>query len=184
MAGNVIDARGRFRMLRGARLERLDDLVRHLRGDSQDDGVLVEILLKRAGRILARDGGRNCRRVLTDAEIDLLLAGDQLESVAAQTRPTEVWKIATHGEYWFVPEDADDAGEAERESQFPFFIYEVPMHEGDPESDEYKEPVGYAFVVRNSAQSNESTARLFNTFEEAKLGAEEWFKQTRPGAGQ
>ena len=58
------------------------------------------------------------------------------------------------------------------------------MHEGDPESDEYKEPVGYAFVVRNSAQSNESTARRFNTFEEAKLGAEEWFKQTRPSAGQ
>ena len=86
----------------------LDDRVRHLRGASQEDGPLVEILLKRAGRILARDGGRNCRRVLTDAEIDLLLAGDQPESVAAQARPTEVWKIATHGEYWFVPEDADD----------------------------------------------------------------------------
>jgi hypothetical protein len=37
----------------------------------------VEILLERADRILAADGGRDCKRALTDAAIDLLLAGDQ-----------------------------------------------------------------------------------------------------------
>ena len=41
------------------------------------DAHLVEILLERAGRILAADGGRNCKRALTEGEIDLLLAGDQ-----------------------------------------------------------------------------------------------------------
>ena len=53
----------------------LADLVRHVRGASHD-GPVVEILLERADRILAAEGGRHCRRVLTDAEIDLLLAGD------------------------------------------------------------------------------------------------------------
>ena len=37
----------------------------------------VDILLERADRILAADGGRDCKRVLTEAEIDLLLAGDE-----------------------------------------------------------------------------------------------------------
>ncbi|HTF34953.1 MAG TPA: hypothetical protein VK714_14820 [Myxococcota bacterium] len=60
---------------------RLDDLVRHLRGVSQD-GVLVDILLERADHILAADGGRECTRVLTDVEIDLLLAGDEPKDAA------------------------------------------------------------------------------------------------------
>ena len=55
---------------------RLADLVRHVRGSSHENGPIVDILLERADRILAKDGGRHCRRVLTDAEIDLLLAGD------------------------------------------------------------------------------------------------------------
>ena len=55
---------------------RLADLVRHVRGASHD-GPVVDILLERADRILAKDGGRDCKRVLTDAEIDLLLAGDE-----------------------------------------------------------------------------------------------------------
>ena len=46
------------------------------------DGVLVEILLKRADHILAPDGGRDCARVLTDLEIDLLLAGDPPKDAA------------------------------------------------------------------------------------------------------
>jgi hypothetical protein len=54
---------------------RLADLLRHV-GDSQD-GPLVEILLERADRILAADGGRDCKRVLTDAEIDQLLGDDE-----------------------------------------------------------------------------------------------------------
>ena len=37
----------------------------------------VGILLDRADRILAKDGGRNCKRVLKHAEVDLLLAGDE-----------------------------------------------------------------------------------------------------------
>ena len=54
----------------------LSNLVRHVRGSSPD-GPVVEILLERADRILAADGGRDCKRALTDAAIDLLLAGDQ-----------------------------------------------------------------------------------------------------------
>jgi hypothetical protein len=53
----------------------LDDLVRTVKGTSQDDSPLVEILLMRADT----DGGRACNRVLTDAEIDRLLAGDEPE---------------------------------------------------------------------------------------------------------
>jgi hypothetical protein len=60
---------------------RLADLVRHVRGASHDCPV-VEILLERADRILAKDGGRHCKRVLTDAEIDLLLAGDEPRDAA------------------------------------------------------------------------------------------------------
>lgn len=62
--------------------QRLADWVRHLRGASQDDGPLVEILLDRADRILAADGGRKCTRAPTDAEVDLLLGGDDLKGAA------------------------------------------------------------------------------------------------------
>jgi hypothetical protein len=55
---------------------RLSDLVRTV-GGFPLDAQLVEILLERADRILAADGGRHCERVLTDAEIDLLLAGEE-----------------------------------------------------------------------------------------------------------
>jgi len=41
------------------------------------DAHLAEILLERAERILAADGGRHCNRALTEAEVDLLLAGDE-----------------------------------------------------------------------------------------------------------
>ncbi len=58
----------------------LTDLVRHVRTSSEENGPVVEILLGRADRVLAKDGGRNCKRVLTDAEIDLLLAGDEPKS--------------------------------------------------------------------------------------------------------
>jgi len=60
---------------------RLADLVRHVRGASRD-GPVVEILLERADRILAAYGGRDCKRVLSDAEIDLLLAGDEPKDAA------------------------------------------------------------------------------------------------------
>ncbi len=46
---------------------RLADVVRHVRGSSQENGPVVDILLERADRILAADGGRNCKRPLTDA---------------------------------------------------------------------------------------------------------------------
>ena len=52
----------------------LDDLVHQV---APDDGPLAEILRERADRTLAVDGGRECKRVLTDEEIDLLLAGDE-----------------------------------------------------------------------------------------------------------
>jgi len=42
----------------------------------------VDILLERADSILVADGGRDCMRVLTDAEIDLLLAGDEPKDAA------------------------------------------------------------------------------------------------------
>jgi hypothetical protein len=54
----------------------LADLVRHIQC-SLPDGPVVDILLERADRILAKDGGRDCDRVLTDAEIDQLLAGNE-----------------------------------------------------------------------------------------------------------
>lgn len=60
---------------------RLDDLVRQLRGASHD-GQIVNVLLERADRVLAADGGRDCARVLTEAEIDLLLAGDEPKNAA------------------------------------------------------------------------------------------------------
>ncbi|HME69986.1 MAG TPA: hypothetical protein VKM54_08970 [Myxococcota bacterium] len=63
---------------------RLADLVRTV-GGSPFDADLAEILLERADRVLAADGGRNCKRVLTDAEIDLLLAGDERKRSAAET---------------------------------------------------------------------------------------------------
>ena len=59
----------------------LADLVRHVRGASPN-GSVVDILLERADRILAKDGGRGCKRVLTNAEIDLLLAGDEPRDAA------------------------------------------------------------------------------------------------------
>jgi len=64
---------------------RLADLVRHVRG-ALPDGPVVDILLERADRIVAADGGRACRRVQTNGEIDLLLAGDQPEDAAAVER--------------------------------------------------------------------------------------------------
>jgi hypothetical protein len=60
---------------------RLTDLVRHVRGSSHENSPIVDILLERADRILAKDG-RHCKRVLTDAEIDLLLAGDEPRDAA------------------------------------------------------------------------------------------------------
>ena len=62
--------------------QRLSDLVRHVRGSSHEDGPIVDILLERADRILAADGGRDCKRALTNAEVDLLLAGDEPEVTA------------------------------------------------------------------------------------------------------
>jgi len=55
--------------------QHLGDLVRML---APDGGPLAEIILERADRILAKDGGRECKRRLTDEEVDLLLAGDEL----------------------------------------------------------------------------------------------------------
>ena len=51
---------------------RLNDLVRIV-GGVPFDGKLVEILLERADRALAGDGGRDCKRALTEAEVDILL---------------------------------------------------------------------------------------------------------------
>jgi len=53
----------------------LSDLVDAV-GGFPGDTELVEILLRRADRLLAMDSGRDCQRVLTDAEIDSLLTGD------------------------------------------------------------------------------------------------------------
>jgi hypothetical protein len=50
--------------------------ARHLFDLLPDDGPLAEIIRERADHILAKDGGRQCERPLTDAEIDSLLAGD------------------------------------------------------------------------------------------------------------
>lgn len=58
---------------------RLADLVRTV-GGIPFDARLAEILLERADRILAADGGRACKRALTDTEIDLMLAGEEPES--------------------------------------------------------------------------------------------------------
>jgi len=60
----------------------LADLVRHVRGSSNENGPIVDILLERADRMLAKDGGRKCKRVLTDEEVDLPLAGDEPEGAA------------------------------------------------------------------------------------------------------
>ena len=57
----------------------LNDLV-HL--VAPEGGPLVGILLERADRVLAKEGGRACKRPLTDVEIDLLLAGDEPPDVA------------------------------------------------------------------------------------------------------
>src|SRR5271166_5244306 len=62
-----------LRMLAARETLRLADLVRHARSSSDENGPIVDILLERADRILAKDGGRNCKRVLTDAEIDCCL---------------------------------------------------------------------------------------------------------------
>jgi hypothetical protein len=80
------------------------------------------------------------------------------------------WKKAAEGDYWFVPQDSADRGGVDREREFPFFIYEVAIH---------KEPAGYVYVVCNAMAGDESVARRFATFEDARRGAEEWFKQTR-----
>jgi len=57
---------------------RLADLVRTV-GGVPFDAYLAEMLLERADRILAKDGRRDCKRVLIDEEIDVLLAGDEPE---------------------------------------------------------------------------------------------------------
>jgi hypothetical protein len=59
--------------------QHLADLVREI---ARGDDALAEILWERADRILAKDCGRECNRALTDAEIDLLLAGDEPEGAA------------------------------------------------------------------------------------------------------
>ena len=46
-----------------AKALRLADLVRHVRGASDEDGPVVDILLEPADRVLAAESGRNCRRV-------------------------------------------------------------------------------------------------------------------------
>ena len=63
------------------RARHLSDIVRTV-GRVPFDAHLAEILLERADRILAADGGRNCKRGLTDAEVDLLLAGDEPKDAA------------------------------------------------------------------------------------------------------
>jgi hypothetical protein len=60
---------------------RLADLVRLVQG-GLPNGPVVDILLERADRILAKDGGRDCKRVLSDEEIDLLLAGNKPKDAA------------------------------------------------------------------------------------------------------
>jgi hypothetical protein len=60
---------------------RLDDLVRHIRGAARGSSI-ADILLERADKVLAADGGRDCARVLTDVEIDQLLAGDEPKDAA------------------------------------------------------------------------------------------------------
>ncbi|HME69106.1 MAG TPA: hypothetical protein VKM54_04475 [Myxococcota bacterium] len=65
-----------------AEVVHLADLVRHVRRSSNENGPIVDILLERADRMLAKDGGRKCKRVLTDEEVDLLLAGDEPEGAA------------------------------------------------------------------------------------------------------
>ena len=47
-----------------------------------DDGLLAEIILERADRILTKDGGRQCERPLTHAEIDSLPACDDPQDAA------------------------------------------------------------------------------------------------------
>lgn len=59
----------------------LDDLVSVI-GSSHNGAPLVEFLLERADRIPAADSGRECTRALTDAEVNLLLAGDGPEGAA------------------------------------------------------------------------------------------------------
>jgi hypothetical protein len=95
-----------------------------------------------------------------------------------ETLSEREWKMATNGDYWFVPEDSRDRGAPHRKREFPFFIYEVPIHEGDEDSEEYEEPVGYAYVVCPAGNADEAIACRFETFEDAQRGAEEWFKQT------
>jgi len=56
-----------------SRGKRLADLIWHV---APDNGPLAEILRERADRILAKDGGRLCERLFTDAEIDLPLELD------------------------------------------------------------------------------------------------------------
>ncbi|HME72276.1 MAG TPA: hypothetical protein VKM54_20780 [Myxococcota bacterium] len=60
---------------------RLSDLVRIV-GGAPFDAHLTEILLQRADGILGKDGGPDCKRVLTDGEVDLLLTGDEPEGAA------------------------------------------------------------------------------------------------------
>ena len=54
----------------------LADLACHVRSSSDENGPIVESLLERADRILAKDGGRDCKGVLTGKEIDRLLSGE------------------------------------------------------------------------------------------------------------
>jgi hypothetical protein len=60
-------------MCPGPKARSLEDLVREV---APSGGPLAEIILERADRILAKDGGRQCKRALTDEEVDLLLAGN------------------------------------------------------------------------------------------------------------
>ena len=64
--------------------QRLSDLVRHVRGSSHMALSLTSCLSAPTAfwRPMAADGGRDCKRVLTDAEIDLLLAGDEPKDAA------------------------------------------------------------------------------------------------------
>jgi hypothetical protein len=74
--------RGGLENARGPRSSAPGDLVRHVWSSSDENGPIVDVLLERANRILAKGGGRDCKRVLTYAEIDLLLAGNDPKDAA------------------------------------------------------------------------------------------------------
>jgi hypothetical protein len=91
------------------------------------------------------------------------------------------WKYKEDGKYWFVPEDDEDDGETEYGRSFPFFIYEVDLHELDDRGEVDEEPIGSIYTVCNGNPAADDTiSRRFPTLKEAQRGAEEWFEQTRP----